>query len=203
MTGIPSKMTHSLEINFVSAPHQPGQHSRRKLNSREKPTLTTKLNIQSTPHPSRLITQYLLQKVPTANLAIAHHNDWKVLMEEGGDSLLNPNELERRLGFYFDIELDSELNVVFLRRNDRINGLYTAMTRTSTMRSGDLFEDHLFNSPEPIFHTDGPHGGNRARLESAWLREPEIGGDVSMGNNDDDSVESDEAPISEDIDEGI
>ncbi|KAF8981430.1 hypothetical protein BDQ17DRAFT_1416176 [Cyathus striatus] len=72
-------------------------------------TKAASFKIPSTTHPSRLITQYLLQKVPTANLAIAHHDDWKVLMEEGDISLPDPDEFSCRLELYFDIELNSEL----------------------------------------------------------------------------------------------
>ncbi|KAF8989926.1 hypothetical protein BDQ17DRAFT_1434130 [Cyathus striatus] len=59
-------------------------------------------------------------EVPTATLAITHHNDWKVLTEEEDNSLPDPDELTQRLELYFDIEQDSELKVMFLRLNDRI-----------------------------------------------------------------------------------
>ncbi|KAF9002687.1 hypothetical protein BDQ17DRAFT_1425642 [Cyathus striatus] len=54
-------------------------------------------------HPSRMITQYLLKKDPTAIVAIVHHDDWMPLMEKGEEIVPELEELTRRLELFYSI----------------------------------------------------------------------------------------------------
>ncbi|TFK38861.1 hypothetical protein BDQ12DRAFT_735106 [Crucibulum laeve] len=54
-------------------------------------------------HPSDYINQFLLEKIPTARVALSHDNDWIKLLQEDDDMFPSAIELRKRLDASFNV----------------------------------------------------------------------------------------------------